>query len=351
MEGLFIIPTMVSPNINPRLVPAFSKLIERNILTTGSATFRAAVLNKYSAIWKTVKSESVIEEDGKVPLNPGQVLGQTIAKKAGEEVIDLFKQTPSTIEKPRSIQQMTEPEKIEIPQGISFYHTIGLTPTILEIPMTIKKHLLGGGMAERIIRVGVKCIPYTIEGVENFVLMMQNIRAKQKIDQMVKGKLKSIGSKFKQFEMTGETMDIFNAPTSEELTNPKKLSKMMSSREPSTWSSLTIFSTEDFEGYDLRQTLLTYKKLVSAGWGDMVVYNTAKETVNFCTTRMNACYEIPLSYVKQILNLGNVLSYADVARWSKPFGVASLGKALSDNTEMNFKAADVEARILDIIRG
>lgn len=353
MEGLFIVPTLVSPNINPRLVPAFSKMIERNILMTGSATFRAAVLKKYSGIFMTVKSESVQTEQkgGSVlPITPAAAASTAVkygTKAAGE----MLKHTTGTAEKQRTQPTLTEPEKIEIPQGISFFHTIGLAPTILEIPITIKKHIIGLGSSERIIRIGVKCMPYTIDGVEEIIATMKLARNKNKIDAMLRTKMRAIKPKFKEYSMTGRLMDIFNAPTSDELTDPRKLAKMMSAREPSTWSSLVILSTEDFGDMDLRESLLNYKELVKAGWGDMIVYNIAKDSVHFCTTRFNACSEMPMSYVKQILNLTNVLSYAEIARWSKPFGVSSLGKALSDNTKTNFKSEDTEARISEIIRG
>lgn len=349
MEGLFIVPTLVSPNINPRLVPAFSKMIERNILTAGSATFRAAVLKKYSGIFKTVKSESTINE--KTEKEP-EGIGDLISVRRGEKAaIDLLKQTTGTMEKQRTQPTLTEPEKIEIPQGISFFHTIGLEPTVLEIPISIKKHILGGGMAERIIRIGIKCMPYTIDGIENIINAIKTSNNKAKVDSLLKTKMRSVQYKFKNYAMTGKPMDIFNAPTSEELADPSKLSKMMSAREPSTWSSLVILSTEDFGDLDLRDSLLNYKELVKTGWGDMVVYNIARDTVHFCTTRFSACNEMPMAYVKQILNLTNVLSYAEIARWSKPFGVSSLGKALSDNTITNFKSEDTEAKLLEIIRG
>lgn len=352
MEGLFIVPTLVSPNINPRLVPAFSKMIERNILIAGGATFRAAVLKKYSGIFKTVKTESILlDQKGKEEEKKSVPTSSYVKKKGAEAAIGLLKQTTGTAEQLKTQPTLTEPEKIEIPQGISFFHTMGLSPTVLEIPIMIKKHILGGGLSERIVRIGVKCMPYSMDGVEQIIATMKVARHKSKIDSMLKSKMRSIKSKFKDYTMTGKLMDIFNAPTSEELTNPRKLSKMMSAREPATWSSLVILSTEDFGDMDLRESLLNYKELVKVGWGDMVVYNIAKDSVHFCTTRFNACNEMPMSYVKQILNLTNVLSYAEIARWSKPFGVSSLGKALSDNTTMDFTSEDLEAKLLDIIRG
>jgi hypothetical protein len=353
MEGLFIIPTLVSPNINPRLVPAFSKLIERNILITGGATFRAAVLKKYSGFLKTVRNESTLtEQKDKNEDEYGDTYDPAgyVVKKGEEAISSMLKHTTGTAEKQRTQPSLTEPEKIEIPQGISFFHTIGLEPTILEIPITIKKHVIGISSSERIIRIGVKCIPYTIDGVENVINAMKTPRNKNTIDKSLRSKLKAMRRRFQDYSMTGTPMDIFAAPTSEELSNPSKLARMMSAREPSTWSSLVILSTEDFGDMDLRESLLNYKNLVKTGWGDMIIYNVAKDSVHFCTTRMNACLEMPMAYVKQILNLTNVLSYAEIARWSRPFGVSSLGKALSDNTIVDFKSEDTEAKILEIIR-
>ena len=47
MDALFIVPTMVSPNVNERLVPALAKMIERNILLTNHASFRAVMVRNF----------------------------------------------------------------------------------------------------------------------------------------------------------------------------------------------------------------------------------------------------------------------------------------------------------------
>ena len=47
MDALFIVPCMVSPNVNENIVPALTKMIERNILLNNSSLFRDAALKKY----------------------------------------------------------------------------------------------------------------------------------------------------------------------------------------------------------------------------------------------------------------------------------------------------------------
>lgn len=46
MEALFVVPTMVSQNVNPKLIPAICKMVERNILLLNSSTFRSAAFKK-----------------------------------------------------------------------------------------------------------------------------------------------------------------------------------------------------------------------------------------------------------------------------------------------------------------
>ena len=62
MEALFIVPCMVSPNINERLVPALAKMVERNILLNNSGLFQQAAFKKYnnnkSLVKKLLRMES-----------------------------------------------------------------------------------------------------------------------------------------------------------------------------------------------------------------------------------------------------------------------------------------------------
>ena len=56
----------------------------------------------------------------------------------------------------------------------------------------------------------------------------------------------------------------------------------------------------------------------------MVIVNEPKESIHFCTQKLNACYELPLDYLKQIMNISNVIDYGDVSKWTvKPFNIIS----------------------------
>ena len=124
----------------------------------------------------------------------------------------------------------------------------------------------------------------------------------------------------------------------------------MSARTASYWSTLAILSTFDFKEDELGEFLSSYRDLVSGGWGDMVVVNDAKESVHFCTTKMMACFEWPMAYIKTILNLSNVLDYSEVSRWSKPFSVTSVARVLRDGVEETI-SDKTNSKILDVLKG
>jgi len=81
----------------------------------------------------------------------------------------------------------------------------------------------------------------------------------------------------------------------------------------------------------------------------MVIVNHPQESVNFCVSKMRSCYELPFAYMKQILNLSNVLDYSEVSRWTKPFHVATVGKALGECATDNLSEMEVFSKIMNII--
>jgi hypothetical protein len=50
MDSLFIVPALVSPNVNPKLVPAIAKMVERSILLNNAVNFKRAALIRYKNI-------------------------------------------------------------------------------------------------------------------------------------------------------------------------------------------------------------------------------------------------------------------------------------------------------------
>ena len=299
MEALFIVPAMVSPNVNPRLIPALSKMVERNIVITNSAVFRTAALRKYSGFFKTARSESTTYDEAlqylseQSPKIPGV---DEIQKTIGGAYGAYEKTLTKPMEKDSSKGPvLTEPEKIEVPHGIQFFSTISLEPTALRLPVVMKSGMFGG-QGERIITIGVKCIPYAVKGVDNVIAMMRFIKSKSMLRRYFFSKWNSIKGKIPLTTERGVrkglrsdaglAMDIIFAPNSTQLSKPNVVRKLMSARTASYWSTLAILSTFDFKEDELGEFLSSYRDLVSGGWGDMVVVNDAKESVHFCTTKM-----------------------------------------------------------------
>ena len=98
MEALFIVPAMVSPQVNEKLIPALSKLIERNILLNNGSLFKKAAIEKYarrnswvkenSDIPITVISDGIIDENSSYMHN----MGSLILEAKDEEYINDYKQ-------------------------------------------------------------------------------------------------------------------------------------------------------------------------------------------------------------------------------------------------------------------
>ena len=69
MDAMFIIPALVSPNVNERLVPALAKTIERNTILSYYGSIRMALLHKYRTA--TIHQEGTIYE----AMKPGEKAG------------------------------------------------------------------------------------------------------------------------------------------------------------------------------------------------------------------------------------------------------------------------------------
>jgi hypothetical protein len=360
MDAFFVIPALVSPNVNARLVPAIAKTVERNIILNYSTSFRLALLRKY-------KNRTVVAE--------GPSLSADVSKEASKKGMELIAGAFSGKSKEIGANEKeilaskkdlaTATTAIEYPKGLTFYHYIGLEPTYLQIPVTIKTGgLLSSGVSSRILTVGIKCVPYTIEDTTPFVKLLADMRGRSEIKSWFLKKWAAYqaktpftdmwavrsqgirGGKRQRFFSSGDpveydqTFDIIFAPKSDELADPKKLMKYMDTRTGRMWSTMTIFSNVDFDEMELKDTLSLYKELSKAGWGDLVVVNEAKESAHFCTTKMGACYEMPFVYMKNAMNLNNVLDYAEVSRWNKPFAVSSVKQALKENYMISPQAED-----------
>lgn len=347
MDALFIIPALISPSVPERLVPGLAKMVERNTVLTYSSTIRIAALKRYANAFKTATSESdssLLEGpggQGKPQDNHENTGGRQ--KKSNNMSFPFDKSgSSSSKEVDKAKLEKMKPDEIEIPKGISFFNTVSLEPTFLELPIEQKKNVFGlSGTSERFIRIGFKCIPYKLDGVtdiKNYIRDTKNIAITQSF---LKRKLTSMQKRlwmtaardvYKGKETTGNIIkDILMGPSSEDLSNPNILASLMDSRGPSRWSSLMMFTTFDFEDLELKEVLDDYRNIVKAGWGDMVIINENRESINFCTTKMLSCYDFPYTYLREILKMGNVIDYREIKGYTRPFSMVSLRSALKES--------------------
>ena len=343
MDALFVIPTLISSNVPERLVPGISKMVERNMLLTFSSQIRSAALRRYANIFATSTSESA---SGDV-----NVLFDMLTEKedVGEKLgfsnpvkfnVDPLAGASSKESKDRGREKIKDTE-VELPTGLHFYNQIGLEPTYIEIPVEMKNSVWGStGKSERLIRVGLKSIPYQIEGIDNLKNALFNPRTEKYAKSGFARKWKTLKRKvsptrkriYRGDDSTGDQVrDILLGPSSDELANPRLLAKMMKTRSASRWSSVVVLTTYDLSEDELRDTLKSYALLVRKGWGDIVIVNEDKESISFCMQKMMACQDIPYTYLRQVLRMDTVLDYKEISRYTRPFRTVSIRSALRDS--------------------
>jgi hypothetical protein len=374
MEAIFVVPTMVSDQVEPRLVPAIAKLVERNILINNASNFRIAAYSKYLGYLKTMYKENyVIEADPyhmgwgkeKEPEKLNKIMssvkdkatkiGGDVSIKAGENLATAgHAGSAEKDEGPRT----ADAEALESPSGITFFNSITLEPTFLQIKVITKASKAGELTSPRLIRIGIKCVPYTIDGVSDLLSLMNNLRSVKKVEGYWKSEwnhikrqvFKSAARSYDPSEGGEDSVrDIISAPKLSYLTDPRILSKMMDSRGPAYWAPLTIFSSSDFEGDDMVTNLKKYKTLVRNGWGDMVILNEPKESIHFCMQRLMACYEMPVAYLKLAMRLDPILDYSELVRGggsAKPWRVSPVRKAFAESGDIVPKEA-IKMEVVD----
>ncbi len=396
MDAFFVVPALVSPNVNPRLVPALCKTIERNLILSHHASFRLALLRKYGGRAVTEegaqpslreqvlpKREMTLREEVLHEGDPFDAFAKGVTGELTKTVIDVGgmgrEAQPGSQEKDVLGAKTSTATKdaIEYPKGIVFFNQIGLEPTYLQVPVLMKQSgIRKFGTSSRVLTVGVKCVAYQLDGVSNLTALIKDMRGRSEVERWFKKKFYGVVSKIpltipKAIRSHGVRggqkaplmskkkgpvkydikKDVLFAPRSEVLANPKKLQKMMNVRRASSWTTVTVFSTVDFSEMDLKENLKMYKDISKSGWGDLVIVNEAKESSHFCTSKMGACYEMPFSYMRNIMNLDNVLDYAEVSRWNKPFRMAPLRAAFREGIEVDGEVSPgaVMYEVLDFI--
>ena len=356
MEALFIIPALVSPNVPERLVPGLAKLVERNMLLTYSSSIRNAAMRRYANLLTTATTESVVDEF----LNEASYSSKTGKDPRGETSSSSFEIDKDLISPGSGSSKeigytpvTAKPDSVELPRGITFYTNISLEPTMLEIPIEVNRYPLGvfGTKSEKIIRIGMKCVPYTFDKVKDIKNAIKNPASKRmarsKFGGFVNRLTPKIRKKYENVyrgkETTGNLLqDVMIGPSSDELANPRILSKLMTPRASSRWSSLVIFTTFDFQDSELKELLKNYQQYVKQGWGDIIVVNEDRESISFCMQKMMACQEVPYTYLRKMLSLDDVLDYKEISRYTKPFRLTSLRTAFRESCGIEVSGEDID---------
>ncbi|MFW6002247.1 MAG: hypothetical protein ACOCQD_02820, partial [archaeon] len=331
MEIVFVVPTMVSPQIPKKLVPAIAKLIERNIIINYAGPLRSAAIKRYSGVFSFPTKEDatgiiandfasdILNEQKTQDPSAGPSGGRSSGKKGSvtgevrKGIGDFAGGRGRELELYRERPPFVSPDQIEVPRGISFYHTIGLEPTYLQVPLETKGHVLGiTSGAERIVKIGVKSIPFEIEGAESLLPILRTFKNMDVIQRYFFRKWNNIKKKIRlskareifRGRKSGDLYrDIIFAPSSVELSSPRVLAKIMRQGKPATWSSISVLSSEEFGDRELKDILKDYRSLVESGWGDFIIVNPVKESLFYCSQRTMGCQEISFSYLKQVMNL------------------------------------------------
>ena len=314
MEAMFVIPTLISPECPYKLVPALCKLIERNTLVTYSSILRQAAILRFAGPNKGLLSDSCSVTD-----RMSDIISLLEADDPPERPSLPKYPNPSVVggsssegDRWTGDTKTRDKDAIETPRGISFYSTISLEPTFLDIPLEGRPSAESTEKVSRVIRIGMKCVPYKLDGVTNLLDAMSMVANRNKIQTLISRKMmyirKLLGVKYKDYEKELIQQSVHRIPLNTQLLNVKFLSKHLGGGStPYNWSLLTIFTAQDFKDKSLKEILFTYRDLAKGGWGDMVVIDDVKDVISFCTQRTLACTQLHLDYLRDILNLDNVI--------------------------------------------
>ena len=250
-------------------------------------------------------------------------------------------------------------EKPEVPKGVIFYDTINLEPTMFEFYFRYKSPRMIGNylqkdshgrpmyeIRERLFIINIKCVVFKLRNIPEIVSFMSSVVRMRGLLGLVQRSFYQIyreiakrivgtrGYNIRKDNLPDDPgarpyVDIIYLPDYWELDNPKFLAKKLNPSIRSwLWASLMILSKEDFnEDFNYTEFFNSYKKLASIGWGDIVVIDKVSEIFHYCSLSLLHCTKIPLAYLKQLLNVNNVIDFTELSRYSseaKPFSFGGL---------------------------
>jgi len=329
MENLFIIPTLISPECPYKLIPAICKLVERNTVLSYSSVLRSAAITRYLGPYRGLLNDSIenrmkelislLEGRPNTPANappPGPVTQRTRVNPPEEAQPGRTGGGSIEADRWEARPQVTRRDETEVARGISFFGTISVEPTYLEIPLVGRTTATSTDITTRVVKIGMKCIPYRLDGVSDIMSAMQQARNRTYAKTWFLQKFPNMWNKTK----FSANDFLSKSPVYKDLTSSKKVAEMMT-RKIAQWTFLSVLTANDFRGRDLKDSLESYGELVKGGWGDMVVIDDTKDIISFCSVASRGCSQLSLDYLKEIFRLDNVI---DVDLFKKSGGGTSL---------------------------
>jgi hypothetical protein len=342
MDALFIIPTLISPEVDDRVVPAICKLVERNILLNRESTFRKAAIIRFLGAGKGLAKESsdVLErletliymteaggkkddeeddkrgnkKDFKKDKNDETALQRVISKRgksggSGADIDTRIDISPTTI----------KADSKEVPKGVSFFSAVSLEPTYLEIVLKGRSSALSDNEVSRVIRIGMKSVPFKLDGVNDLKELLADSKSRSNTMTWFYKYKERLLNNWGWLKGDKPTKIVKKSLTAGELSNPKLLASLLGAGSPREWAPLVIFSYLDFHDAELKDNLWTYDKMVTGGWGNMVIVDDDNQSLYFCMQETKSCYQLSYNYLAKILDMENILvSKGAVSRTSRP---------------------------------
>lgn len=269
-------------------------------------------------------------------------------------------------------RQFTSIDQIEQPIGITFFNQVSLEPTILEIPINYNPAGYAETKSTVLVKIGVKCVPYTVDGISNILNLLNETNKMNAIERFFinvwrrwESRLpftkKRAAKKGNYFNPDEGRFMIKYSPNFDELNNPQQIAKeLKSSKTNSPWSTMIMLSSLDFESEDdLKNIVRNYGKLSKFVFGDVVITNDTNESVYFCTPKYRNCQELQYSYLQKIMNLDNIIDYSTLARQQNPWQSearprrARMDKAIKEsivyNNNKGFKKKAIKEMYLTLL--
>jgi len=277
--------------------------------------------------------------DNYMKLRQNKLKGKLDAEKAKRDEKTKRRPGASVTDKDMDKPITASLDQPEVVKGIEMFSTISLEPTVAIFPINILKK--DNTEVTKTFRVGVKAVPYVITNdMDDLIAYMAKVSNHKIIYNMLtRFTIRKINRFRKRFLILTKPwrtrrgyISHGDDPKSEvmftldidDIRSPRNLMKKFKGvTNNGIWTTLLVLDRNDIENTnaDAEKIFGSYKKLASLGWGDMVVIDSEAEIVNFCSLSLLHCIKYPLSYLKKILNVKDIIDFSELNRTSKMFSM------------------------------